>query len=104
MAPLDEAHLSIAHDGGVMHLSGEIDVAGGPVLDATIREHEGREPLVLDLGEVNFIDSSGLRILLAAARRAEVRGERVALVCVGAEVSRLLELTCTSELFDVSPR
>ncbi len=84
---------------GVIIVHGDIDVAGGPILDLAIREREEDGPLVMDLGDVFFIDSSGLRCLLAASRRARDRGATVALRQVGAEVLRLLEITGTTEHF-----
>ena len=84
---------------GTIIVHGDIDVAGGPILDVAIREHEEDGPLVMDLGDVFFIDSSGLRCLLAASRRARDRGATVALRHVGSEVLRLLEITGTTEHF-----
>jgi anti-sigma B factor antagonist len=99
----EDAHLTIERDdAGVLRVAGDIDMAGGPVLDASIRSFEGKGPLILDLAGVTFIDSSGLRTMLGAARRAETRGERVRLTSVGREVARLLEITCTNELFEIA--
>lgn len=88
--------------GGVIIVHGDIDVAGGPILDVAIREHEGGNgPLSIDLDDVYFIDSSGLRCLLGASRRAAERGGTVALRHVGSEVLRLLEITGTTERFTI---
>ena len=62
--------------GGVIVVHGDIDVAGGPILEAAIREREHDGPIVIDLGDVYFIDSSGLRSLLGASRRARIAGRR----------------------------
>ena len=66
-------------DDGTVIAEGDIDLAGGPLLDAAINRVESVHPLVIDLAAVEFIDSSGLRSLLAASRRAESRGTRVVL-------------------------
>jgi anti-sigma B factor antagonist len=87
--------------GGVIVVHGDIDVAGGPILEAAIREREREGPVVIDLGDVYFIDSSGLRSLLGASRRARDRGATVALRRVGSEVLRLLEITGTTEHFAI---
>ena len=76
--------------GGAIVVHGDIDVAGGPVLEAAIAACESSNAVVVDLADVFFIDSSGLRGLLAASRRAEERGTVVILRAVGAEVERLL--------------
>ena len=86
---------------GMIIVHGDIDVAGGPILEAAILDREGDGPVVIDLGDVFFIDSSGLRSLLGASRRARTRGMNVVLRNVGSEVLRLLEITGTTEHFSI---
>ena len=86
---------------GALVVHGDIDVAGGPVLEAAILEREGDGPIVLDLSDVFFIDSSGLRSLLGASRRGIDRGTRVVLRDVGQEVLRLLQITGTTGHFSI---
>ena len=86
---------------GVIVVHGDIDVAGGPILETAILDREGDGPVVIDLGDVYFIDSSGLRSLLGASRRARTRGMTVVLRNVGSEVLRLLEITGTTEHFSI---
>jgi anti-sigma B factor antagonist len=91
-------------DDGTIVVQGDIDMAGGPLLEATIQEREDQHPVVIDIAGVYFIDSSGLRSLLDAARRAHARGTEVVLRSVGPEVSRLLEITGTSGQFRIDQR
>ncbi len=94
--------LSVDHDlDGVIVVHGDIDIAGGPILEAAIRERENDGPVIIDLGDVFFIDSSGLRSLLGASRRAHDRNTTVVLRDVGSEVLRLLEITGTTEQFSI---
>jgi anti-sigma B factor antagonist len=94
--------LTVVHDpDGVIVVHGDIDVAGGPILEAAIRERENDGSVVIDLGDVFFIDSSGLRSLLGASRRAHDRNATVVLRGVGSEVLRLLEITGTTEQFSI---
>lgn len=86
---------------GVIVVHGDIDVAGGPILDAAILKREGHGAVAIDLGDVYFIDSSGLRSLLGASRRASDNGATVVLRNVGAEVLRLLQITGTTEHFSI---
>ena len=96
----DTLTVEIAED-GVIVVHGDIDIAGGPVLDeALVRSEEGL-PIVLNLSDVYFIDSSGLRSLLGASRRASDNGATVVLRNVGAEVLRLLQITGTTEHFSI---
>lgn len=93
--------IKVSLDDTVVVAEGDIDLAGGPLLDAAILRVESANPLVIDLEGVGFIDSSGLRSLLAASRRAEDRGTRVVLRRPSAGVLRLLTITGTTEQFDV---
>jgi anti-sigma B factor antagonist len=84
---------------GIIIASGDIDLAGGPVLEAAILQGENDHPIVIDLAGVVFIDSSGLRSLLGASRRATERGTDVVLRSSSPEVLRLLEITGTTSQF-----
>ncbi|MCU1504653.1 MAG: anti-sigma-factor antagonist [Ilumatobacteraceae bacterium] len=86
---------------GVIVAVGDIDVAGGPLVDAAILEGESEQPVIIDLTEVTFIDSSGLRSLLSASRRAGERGTEVVLRSPSAAVRRLLEITGTEGQFRI---
>ncbi|MGZ7086230.1 MAG: STAS domain-containing protein, partial [Ilumatobacteraceae bacterium] len=55
----------------------------------------------IDLADVSFIDSSGLRCLLGASRRARDRGTSVVLRHVGNEALRLLQITGTTTQFSI---
>ena len=74
-------------------LGGELDLAAAPLLRERI-DAAGESPLVLDLTEVTFVDSSILRELLRARERREL-----VLAGVPMALRRLLELTRTAELF-----
>ena len=87
--------------GGAIVVHGDIDVAGGPILEAALLRRENEGAITIDLGDVFFIDSSGLRSLLGASRRARARGATVVLRRVRAEVLRLLEITGTTSHFSI---
>jgi anti-anti-sigma factor len=86
---------------GALVVHGDIDIAGGPTLDTYVMRSENGMPIVLDLDDVGFIDSSGLRTLLAATRRADARGTVVRLRNVGTTVRRMLEITGTADRFEI---
>ena len=54
----------------VLVVRGELDVYSAPSLDAAVDQalRDGARSLVLDLGEVGFIDSSGLRSMIRARK------------------------------------
>jgi anti-anti-sigma factor len=98
-----EIHESHAPDLIRLRLVGELDIATAPVLT----ERLNRLPLDalvvrLDLSELEFIDSSGLHVLLEATRDSgglvEVDPH------VAPQVRRLLELTHTDRLIGASAR
>jgi len=96
----ESIRVSIDNDGAVV-AEGDIDLAGGPVLDTAILRLENKNPVVIDLAAVEFIDSSGLRSLLAASRRAQERSTVVVLRNPSAGVKRLLSITGTTEQFQI---
>jgi anti-anti-sigma factor len=95
--------IDIADDGAIV-VHGDIDMAGGPLLDSSIQQRDPGAPVVIDLADVFFIDSSGLRSLLDAARRAHARDTQVVLRSIGPEVARLLEITGTTGQFVIEGR
>ena len=79
---------------------GEIDASTAPTLDGALADlPDGDGPVVLDLGDVSFIDSSGLRVLIALATRASDVGRTVTLDRPSPTVARLLEITGLAEMF-----
>ncbi|HZI91235.1 MAG: STAS domain-containing protein [Actinomycetota bacterium] len=85
-------------DGGFeAALSGEIDLSTvGELQDRLQTALEGDPSLiVLDLRQVSFLDSSGLRLILRINRRQEENGGRLVLVRGGRRVARVLEITGT---------
>jgi anti-sigma B factor antagonist len=79
---------------------GEIDVSAvpslKPILDAAIRETAGA--FVLDLCDLEFLDSSGLSLILRA-RALLARDDRaLAIVCPAGHVRRLIELIGIADL------
>jgi anti-anti-sigma factor len=57
--------------------------------------------LVLDLSELDFIDSTGLEVILRAARRAHDEGRRLIVQRPSGYVRRLLEMTAIDQSLDV---
>jgi anti-sigma B factor antagonist len=87
--------------------AGELDLASSPQFCRVLEEAQRAVPLVvLDLRELCFIDSSGVHIILDAARRAR-RYEGQLLIARGpAQVDRVLALTnvCKQVVtFDLAP-
>jgi anti-anti-sigma factor len=83
---------------------GEVDLATATDLEAIVRSALDGAPdgVVLDLAQLTFIDSSGLRVLVALAKDAESRGTALALRNLPRHAQRVLELTGLGDWFEVS--
>ena len=55
--------------------------------------------IVLDLGGLTFMDSSGLHLVLDARRRAGEKGHKLVVLEGPEAVQRIFELTGTADLF-----
>jgi anti-sigma B factor antagonist len=74
-------------------VAGELDMATVPELDLTLRHAQAdARVVVLDLRELDFIDSSGAHLLLAAGRRAREAGGRLLVARGAAQIDRLFAL------------
>lgn len=81
-------------DGVVVALHGELDIATAPVAEEELRRAEASQDLiVLDLGGLSFIDSTGLRLMIGADRRAHERGGSFVVIHAVPQVQRLLDLS-----------
>ena len=103
MSPLDfDTTLSSAGD-AVIALTGELDISGAPALDEEIGRLAGREDVhrvVLDLRGLQFLDSSGLRVVALAARRLLAAGRELTLVRGSETVHRVFEITRMADRLD----
>jgi anti-sigma B factor antagonist len=100
--------LDVARTGylSVVSARGEIDIATAGRAEAALDAARGATVLVLDLRGVEFIDTSGLRLIIQERRRAEADGYRFAVVRGPHNVQRLLEIAgfpCEDSLFVEDP-
>jgi stage II sporulation protein AA (anti-sigma F factor antagonist) len=85
-------------------LVGELDPATAPQLDAEIERlllTDGIERMVLDLAELTFLDSSGLRVFVTARESLTSRGGELVLQRPSANTQRLLDITGLGEIISV---
>ncbi len=84
-------------------VSGELDLASSPALDEELdRVFGSNEQLViLDLRQLEFMDSTGLSVLIRAHQTAEAAERRLCLVKGPPQVQRLLTLTGVGERLEV---
>lgn len=86
-----------------MKVLGELDLATTPKLESTLAESTTALPLVLDLSDCTLIDSSGVRVLVNAAREMRNAGHRLAVVASDTGILRVLEITAVNELMSIHP-
>ncbi|MEA2264490.1 MAG: anti-sigma factor antagonist [Solirubrobacteraceae bacterium] len=88
--------ISSAAADGVLRVraEGELDVGTAPALDRALIEAEASaaRTIVLDIEAVSFIDSTGLRALLAAQARSGRNGNRLRITRGGSQARRLFAL------------
>lgn len=91
----DRTVLSIGEDRLDAHNSGELK---DRILDIL---EEGGDGLIVDLGQVQFIDSSGLGALLSGYKNAALRSKAFALSGLQPRVRSMFELTRLHRVFDI---
>lgn len=85
-----------------MQLTGELDLASADVLEREVRRLRvaGFDRVVVDLRRVDFMDSTGLRLLISLRNTAKREGHRLLIVPGPRQVQRIFDLTATRGLFD----
>jgi anti-anti-sigma factor len=77
-------------------LSGELDMATAPQLEDTLfRAACDSVAVILDLGELEFMDSTGLHVILCGHARLAEANCRLVLIAGGHQVQRIFEITGT---------
>jgi anti-anti-sigma factor len=81
-------------DAAWIHLRGELDLATAPDLELRLREARAEAAMVvLDLRDLEFMDSCGVRTILDASIRARQVGRRLVVLRGCAQVDRMFVLT-----------
>ena len=95
-------HITTSPSG--LRLRGEIDAHSATTLASHLDPLPGSTgDVVIDLSEVGFIDSSGLRVLVEAHQRAENEARRLVLSGPSRQVLRLLEISGLMQYLHVQP-
>ena len=89
----------------IAELTGELDVAGAPVLRDQLLSllRPGSSRLIVDLSGVSFCDASGLAVLVNTGRRARLLGGFLRLAAVSPEAGRVLTLTGLHRRLEIFP-
>ena len=96
--------LKIKEGNGVVALSfaGELDISRADQVERELERIEERPPqtLVFDLRELDFMDSTGLRLILGADSRARRDGRRLVIVPGPEPVQRVFRITLLDRRLD----
>ena len=89
----------------VVSVLGELDIFSAPQLEERLAEAEagGKPSLVVNLNQLDFIDSTGLSTLVRSSKRMEQLGTAFSLVCEPdrIEVHRVLEILGFDKVFTI---
>jgi anti-sigma B factor antagonist len=96
--PPEEFSIAASDRHGRAHLTlrGELDLATAPELEQLVNERlDGGQEVVVDLRALEFMDSSGIRVLVAAHARAGRNGTRLFVVRPGpgTAVAKIVEVS-----------
>ncbi len=101
-------HVRVTSHGDVAVLSFD----AGEVLDSYVasdvkaqafRRLDGRTDLVIDLGNLEFVDSAGLGVLVGIYKRVNKRGRRVVVAGAQPYVSRVMKIIKLDQVFESFP-
>lgn len=92
-------------DDGVVRLVlvGELDLSSASQVEEVLKdlELEGPSLIVLDLRELTFMDSTGLRVMVSADARARDQARRLAIVQGPEPVHRVFRITGLDDHLDI---
>jgi anti-sigma B factor antagonist len=92
-------------DHTVLKVGGEVDVYTAPRLRerlAGMIDGGGRK-VIVDLGGVDFLDSTGLGVLVGALRRLRAAGGTLVLVCDRESLLKIFRITALDRMFPIYP-
>jgi anti-sigma B factor antagonist len=87
----------------VLEVGGEVDVYTAPRLRERLVElvDSGARNIVVDLGRVDFLDSTGLGVLVGALKRLRAAGGTFGLVCAKEPLLKIFRITALDQVFPI---
>ncbi len=87
----------------IVHLQGEVDLASAPQLRRELYDiiDQGHRWIAIDLSDVDFMDSTGLGVLIGALKRLREADGSLALAGFKPAVSRVFEITGLDRIFTI---
>ena len=87
----------------VLAVSGEVDVATVPRLREQLHGlvAQGSNKIIVNLDGVDFLDSTGLGVLVGALKRVRTHDGELALVCTQPRILKVFEITGLTKVFAI---
>ena len=87
----------------VLSVGGDVDAYTSPRLRERLAEFmdDGHYRVIVDLEGVEFLDSTGLGVLVSSLKRAKEHGGDITLVCTRPQILRVLGITGLDKVFTV---
>ncbi|MGH9155572.1 MAG: STAS domain-containing protein [Acidimicrobiales bacterium] len=87
----------------VLAVRGEVDVYTAPRLRERLVElvNQGKRMIVIDLEGVEFLDSTGLGVLVGGLKRLRTNDGELSLVCTQHRILRVFEITGLTKVFTI---
>lgn len=92
--------------GGVLVVtaSGRLDSSSAGVLEAVLPARvQTHDKVVLDLADVPYVSSAGLRVMLMGAKAARAKGHKLALAGLAPTVHEVFDISGFTALFTIAP-
>ncbi len=92
-----------AGDFVVFELRGEVDLYSAPVFKKAVYDviDGGQNKLIFDLNALDFMDSTGLGILVASLKRLTTEGGQLKLACSRDNILKIFKITGLDKVFDI---
>ena len=96
-----DVETSNVEGGSVVTLRGEIDVYTAPRLREAITElvDDDATNIVLDMQQVDFLDSTGLGVLVGGLKRAKTKDGTLAIVATQQKILKIFDITGLNKVF-----
>lgn len=95
----------LGHNAWLVSVSGRLDQTQTPDLELQLSSllEQGHNRIVVDLSDVHYINSGGLRCLVTAWRKAKKEGGNVVLTGLRSRVHEVFSMVGFDKVFDVYP-
>lgn len=87
----------------VVELEGEIDLSTSPIFKETVYGviESGKIDVIIDLNELEFMDSTGLGVLVAALKKTSYEGGSIRLICNRRNILKVFTITGLDKVFSI---